>query len=115
MTALKGYIWEDWVSIYYDELKALSLTDFLQHFKDAFMPTEWETDVHVKLSVLSQTKNQTFCNYSTAMQNVNSLLHSMDSFLDDVKLHTHIEAGMDLTLARCACAHGKKLHFITQF
>ena len=30
MTALKGYIWEDWVSVHYDELKALSLTDFLQ-------------------------------------------------------------------------------------
>ena len=39
MTVLKGYIWEDWVSIHYDELRTLSLTDFLQCFKDAFMPT----------------------------------------------------------------------------
>ena len=29
MTVLKGYFWEDWVSIHYDELRALSLTDFL--------------------------------------------------------------------------------------
>ena len=101
ITMLKGYIWEDWVSVHYDELKALSLTNFLQHFKDAFMPTEWETDVCVKLNVLSQTKNQTFHDYSTAMWNVNSLLHGTDSFLNDVKLHTCIKAGMDLTLARC--------------
>ena len=39
----------------------------------------------------------------------------MDSFLDDAKLHTHIEAGMDLTFARCACVCDKKLHLITQF
>ena len=41
MTTLKGYIWEDWVSVHYDELKALSLSDFLQRFKDTFVPTEW--------------------------------------------------------------------------
>ena len=29
MTVLKGYIWEDWVSVHYDELKALSLSDCL--------------------------------------------------------------------------------------
>ena len=115
MTVLKGYIWEDWVSIHYNELKTLSLIDFLQHFKDAFMPTEWETDVRVKLNVLSQTENQTFHDYSTAVQNVNSLLHGTDSFLDDTKLHTHIEAGMDLTLARHTHAPDKKLHLITQF
>ena len=115
MTVLKGYIWEDWVSVHYDELKALSLTDFLQRFKDAFMPTKWETDVRVKLNALSQTKNQTFCDYSTAIQNVNSLLRGMDSFLDDMKLRTRIEVGMDLTLARSTRAHDKKLHLITQF
>ena len=115
MTTLKGYIWEDWVSVHYDGLKALSLTNFLQHFKDAFMPTEWETDVHVKLNTLSQTENQTFCNYSTSVRNVNSLLHGMDSFLNDVKLCTCIEVGMDLTLARCTHACDKKLHLITQF
>ena len=115
MTALKGYIWEDWVSVHYNELKALSLTDFLQRFKDAFMPTEWETDVHVKLNALSQTENQTFRDYSTAVRNVNSLLCGTDSFLNDTKLHTCIEAGMDPTLARCAHAHDKKLHLITQF
>ena len=115
MTMLKGYIWEDWVSVHYDELKALSLTNFLQHFKDAFMPTEWETDVRVKLNVLSQTENQTFHDYSTAMWNVNSLLHGTDSFLNDTKLCACIKAGMDLTLARCTHAHDKKLHLITQF
>ena len=115
MTTLKGYIWEDWVSIHYDELRALSLTDFLQCFKDALMPTEWETNVHVKLNLLSQSKNQTFHDYSTAIWNVNSLLHGMDSFLNDAKLHTCIEVGMDLTLARHAHAHNKKLHLITHF
>ena len=100
MTALKGYIWEDWVSIHYDELRTLPLTDFLQRFKDAFMPTEWETDVHVKLNALTQSDSQTFRNYSTAVWNINSLLCGTESFLDDPKLHTHIEAGMDLTLAR---------------
>ena len=33
MMALKGYIWEDWVSVHYDELRTLSLTNFLQCFK----------------------------------------------------------------------------------
>ena len=87
MTALKGYIWEDWVSIH----------------------------VHVKLNLLSQSKNQTFHDYSTAIWNVNSLLHGMDSFLNDAKLHTCIEVGMDLTLARHAHAHDKKLHLIAHF
>ena len=67
MTTLKGYIWEDWVSVYYDELKALSLTNFLQCFKDTFIPTEWETDVCIKLNALNQSENQTFRGYSTAI------------------------------------------------
>ena len=115
ITMLKGYIWEDWVSVHYDELKTLSLSNFLQHFKDTFMPTKWEMDVQVKLNVLNQSKNQTFHDYSTSVQNINSLLHGMDSFLDDAKLHTHIKAGMDLTLARHTCAHDKKFHLITKF
>ena len=115
MTALKGYIWEDWVSVHYDELRTLPLTEFLQCFKDAFMPTEWETDVHVKLNVLTQSDTQTFCDYSTVVRNKNSLLRGTESFLDDPKLCTHIEAGMDLTLARCTRARDKKLHLIAEF
>ena len=115
MTMLKGYIWEDWVSVHYDELRNLPLTDFLQHFKDTFMPTKWETDVHVKLNALTQSDSQTFCNYSTTVQNINSLLCGTESFLDNPKLHTHIKAGMDLTLARHAQACDKKLHLIVKF
>ena len=115
MTVLKGYIWEDWVSIHYDELRTLPLTEFLQRFKDAFMPTEWETNVHVKLNALTQSDTQTFRDYSTVVQNINSLLRGTESFLDDPKLRTHIKAGMDLTLARCARACDKKLHLIIEF
>ena len=115
MTALKGYIWEDWVSVHYDELRTLPLTEFLQHFKDAFMPTEWETDVHVKLNALTQSDTQTFCDYSTAVQNINSLLCGTESFLDNPKLRTCIKAGMDLTLVRRTRAHDKKLHLIVEF
>ena len=50
------------------------------------MLTEWKTNVHVKLNALNQSKNQTFHGYSTAVWNVDSLLHGTDSFLDDVKL-----------------------------
>ena len=96
MTALKGYIWEDWVSVHYDELRTLPLTVFLQHFKDAFMPTKWETNVCVKLNALTQSESQTFCDYLTAVWNINSLLRGTESFLDDPKLRTHIEAGMDI-------------------
>ena len=115
MTMLKGYIWEDWVSIHYDELKTLSLSDFLQCFKDTLMPTEWEMDVRVKLNVMNQSENQTFCDYSTSVWNINSLLCGTDSFLDSAKLHTRIEAGMDLTLARFTRARDKKFHLITKF
>ena len=115
MMALKGYIWEDWVSIHYDELRTLPLTEFLQHFKDAFMPTKWETNVHVKLNALTQSDTQTFRNYSTTVQNINLLLHGTESFLDNPKLHTRIEAGMDLTLARRTRARDKKLHLIVKF
>ena len=108
MTALKGYIWEDWVSVHYDELRTLPLTDFLQRFKDAFMPTEWETDVRVKLNALTQSESQTFRDYSTAVRNINSLLCGTESLLDDPKLCTRIKAGMDLTLARHAQARHKK-------
>ena len=100
MTVLKGYIWEDWVSIHYDELRTLPLTKFLQYFKDTFMPTEWETNVRVKLNALTQSDSQTFRNYSIVVWNINSLLCGTESFLDDPKLCTHIEAGMDLTLVR---------------
>ena len=115
MTMLKGYIWEDWVSVHYDKLKILSLTDFLQHLKDAFMPAKWETDVHIKLNAMTQTKTQDFWDYSTAVQNKNSLLCGTDSFLDDTKLQNHIKARMDLTQARQACAHDKQIHLIAGF
>ena len=39
----------------------------------------------------------------------------MDSYLNNTKLHNHIEVGMDLTLARCTCVHDKKLHLIIGF
>ena len=64
---------------------------------------------------MTQTKNQTFCGYSTAVWNKNSLLCGTDSFLDDTKLQNHIEAGMDLTLARQAHTCDKKLNLITGF
>ena len=115
MTALKGYIWEDWVSIHYDELKTLPLPNFLERFKDAFMPTEWETDVCIQLNTMSQSKNQTFHDCSTAIRNKNSLLCGTDFYLNDTKLCNHIEVGMDLTLARCTRAHDKKLHLIVGF
>ena len=115
MTALKGYIWEDWVSVHCDELKALSLSDCLQCFKDAFMPTKWETDICIKLNTMTQTKNQTFCGYSTAVWNKNSLLCGTDPFPDDTKFQNHIEAGMDLTLARQAHTCDKKLNLIAGF
>ena len=79
------------------------------------MPTKWETDVHVKLNALTQSDSQTFCDYSTTVQNINSLLCGTESFLDNPKLHTCIEAGMDLTLARHAQACDKKLHLIVKF
>ena len=79
------------------------------------MPTEWETDVRVKLNVLTQSESQTFCDYSTAIWNINSLLRGTELFLDGPKLRTHIEAGMDLTLARRTKACDKKLHLIVKF
>ena len=79
------------------------------------MPTKWETDICVKLNALTQSESQTFHNYSTTMQNVNSLLHGTELFLDDPKLHTHIKAGINFTLARCTHAHDKKLHLIAEF
>ena len=79
------------------------------------MPTEWETDVCVKLNALTQSDTQTFCDYSTTVWNINLLLCGTESFLDDPKLHTCIEAGMDLTLARCTIACDKKLHLIVKF
>ena len=79
------------------------------------MPTEWETDVCIKLNALTQSENQTFHDYSTAVWNKNSLLHGTESFLNDVKLHIHIEVGMDPTLARCVHSHNKKLHLIVLY
>ena len=38
-----------------------------------------------------------------------------DSYLNNTKLRNHIEAGMDITLARCACVCDKKLHLIIGF
>ena len=79
------------------------------------MPTEWETDVCIKLNALTQSENQTFHDYSTAVWNKNSLLYGTESFLNDVKLHTHIEVGMDPTLARCVHSHNKELHLIVLY
>ena len=74
-----------------------------------------EAHHHVKLNALTQSESQTFHDYSTTIWNINSLLHGTESFLDDPKLCTCIEAGMDLTLARCARARDKKLHLIVEF
>ena len=61
MTALKDPHWEDQVEVHYDVLKM-----FLEKIKDNFIPADWETDVHIELNAMSQTNNQSFCDFTVA-------------------------------------------------
>ena len=62
------------------------------------MPTDWEMDVHIELNAMSQSDNQSFCDFAVTFQNKNGLLKNPELHLDDTCLCTHIEVGMDLAL-----------------
>ena len=85
-------------TVHRDELKVLPLNKFLKCFKDEFMPSMWEVDVHIELNTITQEKTQTFCDFANVVQNTNSLLFGTTSHLNVAHLHTCIEVGMDKTL-----------------
>ena len=114
MTSLKDPRWEDWVEVHYEELKALSLKDFLTRFKENFMPADWETDVRIELNAMSQGENHTFRDFAVAVQNKNSLLKHTDSHLDNDHVRTRIEAGMDPILNKRSRQSDKKFHLIKE-
>ena len=101
MTALKDPHWEDWVEVHYDVLKM-----FLEKIKDNFIPADWETDVHIELNAMSQTNNQSFCDFTVAVQNKNSLLKNTELYLDNTCLCTP-------TLNKCSQSD-KKFHLIKE-
>ena len=94
------------------ELKVLPLKAFLTKFKDNFMPTDWEMDIHIELNVMTQNDHQSFCDFAVAVQNKNGLLKNTESHLDTAHLRTHIKAGMDPTLNKQSRQSDKKFHLI---
>lgn len=69
-------------------------------------------DIHIELNAMSQSNNQSFCNFAAAVQNKNRLLKNTKSHLNTACLCTCIEAGMDPTLNKCSCQSDKKFHLI---
>ena len=112
MTALKDPCLEDWVKVHYDELKVLPLKAFLNRFKDNFMPADWEMDICIELSAMSQGDHQSFWDFAIAVQNKNGLLKNTESHLNATCLCTHMEAGMDPTLNKYSHQLDKKFHLI---
>ena len=96
MTALKGFQWESWVTVHWDELKVLPLNKFLKCFKDEFMPSMWEVDVCIELNTMTQEETQTFCDFTNAVQNTNSLLLGTTSHLNVAHLPQWIDALKEL-------------------
>ena len=74
MTVLKGYIWEDWVSIHYDELRTLPLTEFLQCFKDAVTIPPYAYHIWTDPTFSLQTPDVT----TTSFPSMTSPLHHYD-------------------------------------
>ena len=112
MTTLKGYQWEAWVLVNYEELKALSLSNFLACFNVDFMPS---TDVQIELNQMTQKDNQSFHNFAKDVLNKNSLLLGTDSHLKETQVCTRIKAGMDCTLSTYSHVSNKNIHKIVSF
>jgi len=72
----------------------------MAEFKAAYLPKGWEDIMRIKLLQLNQM-NESFWDYSVAIQYKNSLLLTTDSHMTDKQLHHHIKSGMQPKLALC--------------
>jgi len=87
----------DWVTVHRERLIKLTFPKFMEEFKVAYLPKDWEDITHIELLQLNQNSS-TFWDFSVAVQYKNSLLASTPSHMTEDQLH-RIESGMNPKLA----------------
>jgi hypothetical protein len=96
---------KDWVTSRRDHLLGLSFAKFMTEFHAGYLDEDWEETMGRELGGMLQGQDESFWDFSIRVQAKNSLLLPMTSHLDDVRLRSCLESGMDELLAqRCQLA-----------
>jgi hypothetical protein len=92
---------QDWISVDRDRFLALDFQEFMDEFRAAYLPEDWEETTRIELLGMTQG-DATFWDFTIQVQAKNSLLRNTQSYLEKTQLRQRIESGMTPKLAlRC--------------
>lgn len=95
----------DWISGDCNRLLTLSFTEFMAELRANYLDPDWEPTVRRRILAATLKQNQSFWDWFSHMQSLNSLLANTASHFSDASLHEKLEAGLDPELTRCCNAN----------
>jgi hypothetical protein len=95
----------DWISGDRSRLLTLSFPDFMTKLCANYLDPDWEPTVCCQILAATLKHNQSFWDWFSHMQSLNSLLANTASHFSDSSLHEKLEAGLDPELMRCCNAN----------
>jgi hypothetical protein len=96
----------DWISGDCNRLLTLSFSDFMAELRANYLDPDWEPTVHRHILAVTLKQNQSFWDWFSHMQSLNSLLANTASHFSDTSLREKLEAGLDPELT-CQCNANK--------
>ena len=84
----------------------LSFAEFMAELRANYLDPNWEPMVHCRILAAMLKQNQSFWDWFSHMQSLNSLLANTMSHFKDTSLHKKLEAGLNPELT-CRCNANK--------
>ena len=90
----------NWISGDRNRLLTLSFSDFMSELRANYLDPDWEPTVRRRILAATLKQNQSFWDWFSHMQSLNSLLANTASHFSDTSLREKLEAGLDPELTR---------------
>lgn len=90
----------DWINGDRNRLLTLSFADFMTELRANYLDPDWEPTVRRRILAATLKQNQSFWDWFSHMQSLNSLLANTPSHFSDASLREKLEAGLDPELTR---------------
>ena len=90
----------DWISGDRNRLLTLSFADFMSEMRANYLDPDWEPTVRCRILAATLKQNQSFWDWFSHMQSLNSLLANTASHFSDALLCEKLEARLDPELTR---------------
>jgi hypothetical protein len=90
----------DWISGDCNRLLTLSFAEFMAELRANYLDPDWEPTIRRRILAAMLKQNQSFWDWFSHMQSLNSLLANTASHFSDASFREKLEAGLDPKLTR---------------